>query len=372
VESLDEDDDELRIDMWQTPVPPTALFTLLDDDVIFGLRRSPTTDKLLDELPMYGAPLFVPGSPSSKQDFDPDRFWKKPALPLSKYVEGRMELKFDRILPKKSRYICEEESDDEEEIAFGGQRQPKVVLPPASTAVALFNPEHGHIRDRIHAGHQFRPPSEFPMPLQPFFECRQASQWTLEEDDTLKEHVREYSYNWSLISNLLTTKSLFASGAERRTPWECFERWVCLEGLPTDMQKTAYFRAWNKRMEDAARNVAAQIPQQANAQGQIQPPPRRRTTQSVRVEKRRNNKHLAMIDAFRKLAKKRENTIQKQAQAAGLAAMRKQVEVAPGQRGPLKTPQELSKIKFEQQERQMEQIRLLQQRQLIQQQQARV
>lgn len=347
---LDEFDEEPHLNLLET-VPPTAIFGLQDDDVVFGLRRSPLTDKLLDELPMYSGPLKVPLAEPSTTDIDPDRSWRKRALPLSKYVEGRMDLKMEGPPRKKSRFEYEDDDDDDDAVVFGESRQKRPVLLPEKNDVALFNPDHKHTRDRIHAGHQFRPPSEFPMPLQSFFECRTASQWTWAEDDELKSLVREFSYNWSLISNMLASKSLFSSGAERRTPWECFERWIHLEGLPADMQKTHYFRAYNSRVEAANRNVMAQqTPQPANsAQGQVQQQ-RRRTTTSVRVERRRNQKHLTLVDAMRKLAKKRETNLQKQQHAASLAAMRKAQEV-PQQRGPLKTPQQLSKIKYEHEQR---------------------
>ena len=185
-DSLDEFDEEVpRLDL--ETIAPTAIFTLQDDDVVFGLRRSPTTDKLLNELPMYGAPLEVPSADS----LDPDRFWRRRALPLSKFVEGRMELNIQTPPRKKSRYEYEDEDDDDDHVVFGEQGSKRPVLAPEQNDVALFNPEHKHTRDRIHAGHQFRPPSEYPMPLQSFFECRTASQWTWAEDDELKTHVRE-------------------------------------------------------------------------------------------------------------------------------------------------------------------------------------
>lgn len=361
---IDDFDEEPHLDLSET-VRPADIFGLQDDDVVFGLRRSPATDKILEELPMYGAPLSIPSTELSRPDLDPDRYWRREALPLSKYVEGRMELKSTSPPKKKSRFDYEDESEEEDEVVFGEERQKSRIVPAESDDVALFNPEHKHIRDRIHAGHQFRPPSEYPMPLQSFFECRTPSQWTYAEDDALKTHVRDYSYNWSLISNLLTSPSLFSSGAERRTPWECFERWICLEGLPADMQKTHYFRAYNSRVEAANRIVlaqGAQQPQQANTQGQIQQP-RRRSTASVRVDRRRQQKYISMVDAMRKLAKRKETAVSKQAHAANLAAMRKANEV-PHQRNLLRTPQEFSRLKYEQGERMKQQYEaLVQQRQ---------
>lgn len=345
---IDELDEEPRF-ILQDTVAPAAIFGLQDDDVVFGLRRTVGTDKLLDELPIYGAPLEISQIAVPNFQFDPDAAWKRPALSLSKYVEGNMQLKSEGPPRKRSRYDYEDEDEDEDEVVFGELNTTQHQLAPESTDVALFNPENKHIRDRIHAGHQFRPPSEFMMPLQSFFECRTASQWTWQEDDDLKKHVRDYSYNWSLISCMLTSKSMFASGAERRTPWECFERWIHLEGLPADMQKTHYFRAYNTRLEMAQRTLAEQAanapPAQPNAAGQIAPI-RRKYTTSIRVERRRNQKHLTLVDAMRKLAKKRETTAQKQQHAAGLAAMRKANE-QPQPRAQLHTPQDFSRLKHE-------------------------
>jgi chromatin modification-related protein VID21 len=363
---MDDLDEEPRLNLMET-VAPTAIFALQDDDVVFGLRRSPTTDKLLDELPMYGAPLRVPQSDLPTSDLDPDRMWRREALPLSKYVEGRMELKYEGPPRKRSRFDYEEEDDDEDQVVFGGPAPKKQILAPEMTDVALFNPEHKHIRERIHNSHQFRPPSEFPMPLQSFFENRAPSQWTYDEDNDLKGLVREHSYNWSLISSILQSKSLYSSGAERRTPWECFERWIHLEGLPADMVKTHYFRAYTLRIETANRNVMAQAQQmpQPGPNGQVQPPPRRRPTTSVRVERRRNQKHLTLVDAMRKLAKKRETNQQKQQHAQGMAAMRKANEVPQqvANRNGGHTPQDFSRMKAEREEAMRERMAELQRRQ---------
>ncbi|PQE15896.1 chromatin modification VID21 protein [Rutstroemia sp. NJR-2017a BVV2] len=274
---VDDADEEFRITIADT-VSPTAIFALQDDDVVFGLSRSPATDKLLEELPMYGVPLKVPRYDLPTSDIDPDRYWKRPAVPISKYVEGRMELKTSGPPHKKDRFEYEEDSEDEDATPDqSGPRRPH--LPPEQTDVGLFDPANKHIRDRIHAGHQFRPPSEFPMPLQSFFENRPSSQWTYAEDDELKKLVREYSYNCQ------------------------------------------------------------------------------------RVEKRRNQKHLTLVDAMRKLAKKRENTLQKQQLSAAQAAARKNNEQQPQNWAPIKTPQEFSKLKYDREEQMKERMAAFQLRQ---------
>jgi chromatin modification-related protein VID21 len=358
--------DELT-EVFPETVAPSAIFSLQEDDVVFGLRRTPIADQLLEELPLYGAPLKVPSGDFLSPDGDPDAHWRRPALPLSKYVEGHMKVKSDGPPRKRSRYHYRNEDSDDEDGGFvGEQRSEHAILPPTTDEVALFNPEMKHIRDRLHAGHQFRPPTDHPMPTQSFYECRNPSMWTLSEDDELRSLVREYSYNWPLISSMLQSKSIYTSGAERRTPWECFERWINLEGLPSDMQRTQYFRAYNTRIEAAQRVIMQQnqlASQQANATGSSAPPVRRRQSTPLRVERRRNQKHLTMIDAMRKLAKKRETALQKQQQhnASQNAANKKPNEAATQR--PNKTPREYSILRWERDQALAEKMAVFAQRQ---------
>lgn len=325
--SSDGVDDDERHHQYFNMAPPAAVFSLAPEDVTFGLRKTPATDKILSELPLYEPTKDAPVSDLPTSMISPDADWKTPCLPISKFTFGRMVSTPQEPPRKRSRYEYEAEDErpwmdtstsmEDSTMQVPRPRKSRSYdLHPEERDVALFNPENKHIRDRIHAGHAFRPPSEYSMPSQSFFECRQSSQWTWNEDDELRKLVKEYSYNWSLISSCLCPPSLFLSGAERRTPWECFERWVTLEGLPTDMSKTQYFRAYHARLEAAQRTLIAQQQATQHQQGNNpgQPPVRRRSAQPVRVERRKNNKYLALIDAMRKLAKKRESAVQKQQQ----------------------------------------------------------
>ncbi len=74
-------------------VAPSAIFAMPDDDVVFELRRSPASDMLLGELPQYGPPLEVPKFELvAGPEYDPDAHWRRPAVPLSKYVEAELVL----------------------------------------------------------------------------------------------------------------------------------------------------------------------------------------------------------------------------------------------------------------------------------------
>ncbi|EAU34516.1 conserved hypothetical protein [Aspergillus terreus NIH2624] len=339
--------DEPRHELHDT-VAPAAIFSLGSDEFTFSLDMTPAAQKLLEELPVYEPVKIAPESNLPMFKEPPDASWKTEILPVSKYAFGKIKFHDDEPPRKRSRYDYSQYDSDP------GHRV--LDLPPEQTNVALFQPENKHIRDRIHPGHQFRPPTEHPMPSVGFFESRQSSQWTYAEDEELRRLVKEYSYNWSLISSCLTPSSQFTSAAERRTPWECFERWVGLEGLPADMSKTQYFRAYHQRLETAQRTVlaqqqAAQQQQQQQQQqqgnnGQSMPPIRRRTTQPLRVDRRRSSKHLALLDAMRKLAKKRETMLQKQQHASQLASLRKANE-ANQPKPPISSPAEFSRLKHE-------------------------
>lgn len=295
---------------------PARIFSLPPDMFVFGLDQTPIADKILSELPLYQPSMQMQDTALQPDSEIPDDAWRSRVVPFSKFVEGKMITREQGPPRKKSRYDYFDDQGDNADGSFDGASQQEIgKLEPVENGVALFRQENKHIRDRIHAGHAFRPPSEFLMPPQSFFESRQSSQWTQSEDDDLRRLVRESAYNWSLISSCLSTRSLFSSGAERRTPWECFERWVGLEGLPSEMSKTQYFKAYHSRLQaPAQRNHEAQQPalQQHQGSNAAQTPARRRPTLPVLVDHRKNNKHLHLIDAFRKLAKKRETAVHKQ------------------------------------------------------------
>ncbi|KAF2441046.1 hypothetical protein P171DRAFT_524028 [Karstenula rhodostoma CBS 690.94] len=357
------DDDELLSPLYLNP--PASLFSLGFNDVVLKINRTPASDTMLHELPLY-EPILEGAS-----DVTPLSFVDPPLAPVSKFVCGKLVSQVRGPPRKRSRYEydCEDESSappsrsgtsaEHSMPSTPGRRLfHRNDLPPDMSDVALFNPENRHIRDRLQASHQFRPPTEFPMPSVSFFENRQSSQWLWEEDQKLRALVKEYTFNWSLVAQQLALPSMLVAGSGRRTPWECFERWVQLEGLPAEMSKTQYFRTYQSRLEQAQRTVAAQhqaqqqLIQQQQQSGQNIPAqtPRRRTNQPIRVERRRENRHLAIIDGMRKLARKRESIAHKQAESQKAAALRKAQE--PMQpKSNVHTPQEFSRLKWEREQR---------------------
>lgn len=295
---------------------PAAIFSLAPEIFCFGVEKTPVTEKLLLELPLYEPSMDYEEAALHVKTIAPDSSWRTPLVPVSKFVHGKVISHEDGPPRKKSRYSYHDSDNSRSDLTnrlLVSSEQFRDAMEPEQENVALFNLEHKHIRDRIHAGHAFRPPTEYIMPPQSFFESRHSSLWTQTEDDELRRLVREFSYNWSLISSYLSSPSRFTSEAERRTPWECFERWVSLEGLPAEMSKTQYFKAYQSRLQAAQKTIEAQQVMQQN-QGNNTPhlPMRRRTTQPCTVDRRKNNKYMHLVDAMRKLAKKREAAVQKQ------------------------------------------------------------
>jgi len=197
---------------------------------------------------------------------------------------------------------------------------PAKEISPEEEASALFNPEAKHMKARLNASNAFKPPS-LPLPSTAFYECRYASQWTYDEDQQLRNNIKEYTSNWPLISDSMATKSIFVPVSDRRTPWECYERLMTMEGPPADANLRQYYRHFQYRIEQArARWEADQAKHQAQLQaagnGQNPTPLQiRRFPSPVRVDKKVNKRLVAMLDTARKLARKRENIATKQQQA---------------------------------------------------------
>lgn len=307
-----------------------------------------------------------------------------PMDPMSKFVKGTVFPSSRRPKRKRSKF----EYEDDEDLLDSEQPSKRMredrELPPEDQDIALFHPDNKPIRDRLHANNTFRPPSEFVMPSTQFYEFRNGSQWVWEDDQKLRKLAKEYSFNWSLIADELTLPASFKSSAERRTPWECFERWVELEQLPSEMRKTMYFKTWFQRLEQsqqaAERRYQAQVAALQAANGQQAHIPTRRRTTPTRVEKRKNTRYLWLVDAMRKLARKKEAQAYKQAEgefseangvadkrenkadmkhaAQRAAAQRKTQTADPNhQRAPIKTPKEFSKMRQELDAQQAERIR---------------
>jgi len=68
-------------------------------------------------------------------------------------------------------------------------------------------------------------------PAQPSAQAQKSPiTWTSEEDEILMSLIKSYQYNWDLISDLFNSTRGPIPSSERRTPWDCYERWAKKEG----------------------------------------------------------------------------------------------------------------------------------------------
>lgn len=321
-------------------------------DSVLTLQHNGVLQRALKQLPVW----------QTSTDRAIDTVTAHPMTEVSKFVTGKILPKLEQPSKKRSRYDFDDEADDgddDEEYRVSKKSRLESDLPPEDPNVAIFHADNKAIRDRLHAQNAFRPPSEFTMPVVAFYEFRYGSCWLPEDDHKLRRLAKDFAFNWSAISDQLTLPSRYKSGFDRRTPWECFERWVELEQMPVEMRKTAYFKTWYQRLEQSQQAVdkryQAQLAlvQAQSAQSGIAPQqqPSRRRTLPMRVEKRKNQRYLWVVDAMRKNAKKRELNQYKQAEATRAAAQRKASQQAEPQQAARQsarlTPQQFSQKRYE-------------------------
>ncbi|KAL7272133.1 hypothetical protein RUND412_005075 [Rhizina undulata] len=366
--------------------PPAALFTLSADETIFAMAPTKAAEDVLNQLPLYEPPKPPPDGIYE----DAADSWKLPIIPVSKLATGRIVLENEEgPTQPKSRYDYDvnyapfADSEEEDEAMNGGSnevdqfgrfrhkdktRKP-MPLPPEQTNCALFRPEFKPVLQRIHNSHTMKPPTDYALPPLPFFEHRQSSQWTAAEDELLKQFAKEYSYNWALISDLMKLPGDHHSGHERRSSWECFERYLGIEPSPPEFLKSQYYKAVQQRLDYAARagphhpisatavNTNGVGNAHTNGVGSAASSvsggqsAKRRGTQPIRVERRKDVRHYPMIESMRKLAKKRETSISKQQQSgrvSQMTAMRKaQEQPASSNASQIRTPGYFSNLKHE-------------------------
>lgn len=334
--------------------PATPQFAFVPDVVFSAMNVSESTAHLVDSEDFTRAindlPLYVPFDEEDGMAHPSKQLVTAPVPSVSKFSSDKIIAKVPNSSRKRSRF------DYEDGCGFDGPESKRARpdreasgLAPEQTDIALFDDEHKAIKERLRVSTSFRPPSEFPMPSEKFYEWRLSSHWTWEDDQKIRKLAKDFCFNWSLVADQMALPSHFHPAADRRTPWECFERWVELETLPNDMRKTVYFRTWSQRMETASRQVEARYHAQLqlhSQNGNPTQPPQKRKTMPMRVERRRTGRYLHLVDAMRKLARKREQQQHKQAEAQKAASMRKQLESAPSKQ-VVHTPAEFSRLRHE-------------------------
>ncbi|GME94038.1 unnamed protein product [Ambrosiozyma monospora] len=163
-------------------------------------------------------------------------------------------------------------------------------------------------------------------------ELRIPTIWLPQDDKYLIRYVTDFSFNWSIISAHLSPKPTrsFTSNIERRTPWQCFERYIQLNDKFQFSDMRGIYAVAAKEWLEAAHKA------QATTKRRISP-------LGVGVESiQRGHRRLrwgSMFDAMRKLMKKREN-VPKPSQQTRKVNVEEKRQDTP-------TPEQLSALKYE-------------------------
>lgn len=195
-------------------------------------------------------------------------------------------------------------------------------------------------------------------PLIKNIEFRSPTIWLPQDDKYLIHYVAEFCFNWDLISEHLlpsaTTLKKYESNIERRTPWQCFERYIQLnEKFQFSDMKGIYSYQAQQWLEHAHR---AQLTTKRRIS------PLGVGNESIQRGHRRL-RWASLFDAMRKSMKKREDAIAKlnhrrtpadyssnnttvnSPEASNSGTPGPSNGKRPADRVP--TPAELSKLKFE-------------------------
>lgn len=181
-------------------------------------------------------------------------------------------------------------------------------------------------------------------PLIKNIEFRSPTIWLPQEDKHLIHYVAEFCFNWQLISEHLLSSAAslkrYESNIERRTPWQCFERYIQLNEKFqfSDMKGVYSYQAqqWLEQAHKAQLTTKRRISPLGVGNESIQ-------------RGHRRLRWASMFDAVRKAMKKREN-------AQAKTSMRRTNEYGPGAANSVAakrlsdkvpTPAELSQLKHE-------------------------
>ncbi|KAJ9112645.1 hypothetical protein QFC19_000665 [Naganishia cerealis] len=56
--------------------------------------------------------------------------------------------------------------------------------------------------------------------------------WEEQDDEVLLRAAKDYDYNWRLVADVVNSARVYVS-TEKRTPWDCFDRWAVKIGYPS-------------------------------------------------------------------------------------------------------------------------------------------
>ncbi|WEJ93085.1 chromatin modification- protein VID21 [Yamadazyma tenuis] len=178
-------------------------------------------------------------------------------------------------------------------------------------------------------------------PLIKNIEYRSPTIWLPQDDKYLIHYVAEFCFNWDLIaehlSSTVASMKRYESNIERRTPWQCFERYIQLNEKFQfgDMKGPYSYQAqqWLEQAHRAQSTTKRRISPLGIGNDSIQ-------------RGHRRLRWASMFDAMRKCMRKRENQMAKMNSRRATDFAAQQVATTP-KNDKVPSPAELSKLKHD-------------------------
>lgn len=205
------------------------------------------------------------------------------------------------------------------------------------------------------------PSREHPMMPQPPKDAKKRIleyPWTAPEDSLLKSLADKFPNNWLLIAECFNASRVTLS-TDRRTPWDCYERWSTKWGSGTTLKEVTEMppppppsTQGQMTTRGVKRSVSAMQSPSSPSPSSIAPTPT-----ALNTESRKRRRHQLIHETMRKAAKRREVTMKTTA-----VTQRKTTAVhdTHGQYTnlPKHTPLELSRKKAEKEARANQELQL--------------
>lgn len=269
-----------------------AIFDLPSDVIYASVNELPKKDgSSLSQLPIYGPPTLTDEPYHSLIE-------DSPIVPISKFCMERYTVLATEWQPPNPHYRppTPEHPDDVQEISREVQVEPMPTFAPAGAGVTTFL--HCLIIESIHGSRRRSSAIIIRPPAPPnHWNDQKPSPWTPEEEQRLLQSAKENMYNFDLVASTLSFSASSVSDLERRSAWECFEKFRAIYPEPQNIQLMGPHRsiAFN-RLEKANRLSASGMRPRPGA-----------IVRQPRLEVR-NHRYLNLFDAMRKSAKNREKS----------------------------------------------------------------
>ncbi|EPX70891.1 NuA4 histone acetyltransferase complex subunit Vid21 [Schizosaccharomyces octosporus yFS286] len=300
--------------------------TIFSEDVVA------ITDLEESHKPVFNVPTYDPPSTTEKQLRASGI--TNPIAPISRFALAKTKLKSSCIHTERKRLFSERD-------IIPQQSETAITKNKAfeNNGVTTESQEENAKKKRAFAPFTVRPP--YP-PLTT--ENTSEIVWLPEEDELLLLLLRQYSFNWEFIANQLTPSGLYVPNTERRTAWDCFERWIQIDPQAGNVQFTGSHARLAQQKLDESLQKSKQSTQNLRLRDSHTPMPRMMSQNSYFILPTisRHYRPVAIFEAIKKTLKQREFT-----QKTAIKRQTTNVPTPHERLPPVPSPIELSRLKLE-------------------------